>query len=288
MNKQALVVLAALFVLMSSAAAARAEDREIVKVNGTPILQSEVFDRLWKRFGPDTLDEMVDELLLRQAVARAKIAVSPAEVDKRFAKVRAQFSDPKIFEAELTSAGSSVEKLKTDLREQLEREKLLSTEKKLAISEDELKKAFAAHKSELGRPEAIHLRHILVGRQDEADKIVADVKAGKDFVAIAREKSLAPTGKVNGGDYGFVSKGMLPPEIEQIAFSMKADDLRVLPSAKGFHVLQALERRPAAPAEYAKVKDDLRELMLQDKIKAAMPDYLRELRAKAEIKTATN
>ena len=282
------VVLAAFTLVATLGAAARAEDREVVKVNGTPILQSEVFDRLWKRYGPDTLDEMVDELLLRQAVAKADLTVTPAEIDKRYEKVRSQFSDPKIFEAELANAGSSSDKLKADLKDQILREKLLTSQKKLSVSNEELKKAFDAHKAELGRPEAIHLRHILVGTQAEADAVVAAVKGGKDFGALAREKSLAPTGKVNGGDYGFVSKGMLPPEIEQIAFSMKPNDLRVLPSAKGYHVLQALERRASAPAEFAKVKDDLRELMLQDKIKAVMPDFLRDLRQKAEIKTATN
>ena len=127
----------------------------------------------------------------------------------------------------------------------------------------------------------------MASRQD-ADTVVADVKAGQDFGQLARERSLAPTGKINGGDYGLVAKGMLPLEIEQTAFSMKTQELRVLPSSKGFHVFQTLDRRPAAPAQFAKVKDDLREALLQEKIKAALPDALRELRAKADIKTAVN
>ena len=113
--------------------AAAAEDPTIVKVNGTPIRQSEVFDRLWKRYGSETLDEMVDELLLRQAVLNAKIQVSPSEVDRRLSKVRAQFSDPKLFEAELAGAGSSVDKLKVELREHLSREKLITAQKKLSV-----------------------------------------------------------------------------------------------------------------------------------------------------------
>jgi foldase protein PrsA len=283
--RPAALLLASLAVA-SFALPAAAQDRPVVTVNGTPITQSQVFDRLWKRYGPDMLDEMVDELLMRQAVERDKIKVSDAEVDKRLEKVRAQFSDPKIFEAELAGAGSSVDKLKTDLREQLQREKLLVAEKKLTVTDAELKKAFEQHKSELGRPEAVHLRHILVEKEADAKQIVADVNGGKDFAAIATEKSIAPTGKMNGGDYGFVSKGMLPPEIEDIAFSMKPNELRTIPSAKGFHILQALDRRPAQPAEFAKVKDDLRELLLQEKIKAALPAYLRDLRSKADIKPA--
>jgi foldase protein PrsA len=280
-------LIVAVLMTLSLAAPVRAQDREIVRVNGTSIRQGEVFERLWKRFGHDTLDEMVDELLLRQAAAKAGIKTSEADVEKRYAKVRSQFSDPKLFEAELASAGSSSEKLRADLKEQIEREKLVSGEKKLSVAEDELKKTFEKHKKELGKPEGLHLRHILVDKQAEADKIVAAVKGGADFQQLAREKSIAPTGKINGGDYGFVSKGMLPAEIDEIAFAMKPKELRVIPSPKGYHILQALERRPAEPAEFAKVKEDLRELILQEKIKAVLPAYLRELRAKADIKAGS-
>lgn len=273
--------------LTFAAVAAHAQlDREIVQVNGTPIRQSELFDRLWKLYGPATLDDMVDELLLRQAVEGSGIKVPQAEVERRFDKVKEQFQDPKLLEAELANAGTNADKLKLELRDGLAREKLLAQAEKLAVSDAELKKAFDEHKEELGQREAVHLRHILVATQKDADDVVAAVKGGADFQQLARDKSLAPTGKINGGDYGFVSKGMLPPDIEQVAFSLQPKELKVIPSDKGFHVLQALERRPAKPAQFAKVKDDLREMMLQEKIKAALPDYVKQLRAKADIKMA--
>lgn len=284
MDRFVLLVFAALCAV-STSAGAEPNDRDIVKVNGTSIRQSEVLERLWKRYGAETVEELIDELLLRQAIARAKVSVAPGEIEKRFGKVRAQFSDPKIFETELANAGSSSDKLKADLGEQLLREKLMISVRKISVADDELKKTFTAHKDELGQRESIHLLHLLADKKEEADAIVAQVKSGADFRQLAREKSLAPTGKLNGGDYGFVSKGMLPPEIESVAFAMKDKELRVIPSPKGFHVLQALQRRPAVPAQYAQVKDDLREMMVQEKIKTFLPDYLRELRAKAEIKT---
>lgn len=266
------------------AAATAQADRTVVLVNGTPIRQSEVLERLWKRYGPDTLEEMVDEILLRQAAQAQKLQASPAEVDKRLSRLRSQFSDQKVFESQLEQYGSSIDRLGEELREQLVREKLVIAERRLSIKEEELKRAFETHRSELGSREGLHLRHILLKTEAEAKEIVQKVRAGGDFKDLAKEKSLAPTGKLSGGDYGFVTKGMLPPDIEELAFAMKKDDLRILPTPKGFHVLQALERRPAVPAEFAKVKEDLREMLLQEKIKAALPDFLRDLRAKAEIK----
>jgi parvulin-like peptidyl-prolyl isomerase len=50
-------------------------------------------------------------------------------------------------------------------------------------------------------------------------------------------------------------------------------------------VLQVLDKRPSRPAKFAEVKDDLRELLMSEKIKAAAPRYMQKLRAKADIKS---
>jgi parvulin-like peptidyl-prolyl isomerase len=95
---------------------------------------------------------------------------------------------------------------------------------------------------------------------------------------------LAASGKAAGGDYGFVARGMLPAEIDDIAFAMKTGEIRIVPGPRGFHVLQVLEKRPAKVAVFAEVKDDLRDMLLAEKIKKAAPEYLAELRHKADIK----
>jgi foldase protein PrsA len=272
---------AALFLLISPVFAQSA-DRDIIKVNGTMIRQSEVMQKLWERYGPQTLDEMVDDLLLRQEVQAKKVAVKDEEVEKRVARLRAQFSDPKMFENQLAENGSSIEKLKKDISENLAREQMISAATHVKVDEAELKEAFDAHKDDLATPEGVHLRHLLVKSEAEANDAVKKIKGGADFKKLAAQISIAPTAKF-GGDYGYVTKGMLPPEIEEIAFALKPNDIRILPSGKGYHVIQALERRPSAPAKFEAVKDDLREMILQNKIKAALPEYMAGLRKKAEI-----
>jgi foldase protein PrsA len=262
----------------------RAEsDREVVKVNGAPIRQSEVMERLWKRYGPATLEEMVDELLLRQAAAALKIKADPAEVNRKLARIKEQFGDSASFEKQLAEAGTTLEKLKADISEQLVLSRLVIDLRKISVKDEEVKKAFDTHKEKLAAPAAVHLKHILVKTEPEAKDVVEKIKGGADFAKLAAEKSLAPTGKLKGGDYGFVSKGMLPPEIEELAFSMKAGELRTMPSAKGFHVFQALALRPAKPAKFSEVREELKDILLAEKIKAVLPAYLQELRRKADI-----
>src|SRR5689334_330410 len=95
---------AALAVLAPSASAAVPGDFDVVRVNGTAIRQSEVLERLWKRYGSQTLEEMVDELLLRQAAAAKKITASEAEVDKRFARLQSQFGSRELLVSQLEQA----------------------------------------------------------------------------------------------------------------------------------------------------------------------------------------
>jgi foldase protein PrsA len=268
-----------------AAAAPVGSDQVLVRVNSVPIRQSEVVERLLKRYGTQAVDEMIDELLLRQAAKSGGISADNAEIDRRLKKLQDQFGSRALFISQLEQAGSSIAKVKEDLADEIVRERLVVKAKGLSISDSELKKAFDENKDKLAHPESAHLRHILVATEAEAQDAVAKIKAGADFKALAREKSLAASGKATGGDYGFISRGMLPAEIDDIAFTMKPGDIRVVPGPRGYHILQILDRRPAKPASFPEVKDDLREMLLAEKIKTAAPEYLAELRRKADIKT---
>jgi foldase protein PrsA len=275
----------ALILAASAAAAPVGNDQVLVRVNGVPIRQSEVVERLLKRYGAQAVDEMIDETLLRQAAKSSAITANDAEVNRRLTKLQDQFGSRDLFISQLEQAGSSITKVKEDLADEIVRERLVVKAKGLSIGDDELKKAFDENKDKLGSPEAVHLRHILVASDAEAQDVVAKIKSGADFKALAREKSLAASGKAAGGDYGFVGRGMLPAEIDDIAFSMKTGEIRVVPGPRGRHVLQILEKRSAKSASFAEVKDDLRDMLMAEKIKKAAPDYLAELRRKGDIKT---
>ena len=280
-----IAIVAALVALAPSAHAAVPGDFDVVHVNGVSIRQSEVLERLWKRYGSQTLEEMVDELLLRQAAAAKKIKASDEEVDRRFARLQAQFGSKELLISQLEQAGTTVAKVKEDLADEIVRERLVVETKGIKIGDDELKKAFDANKDKLGKPEAVHLRHILAKNEAEAAEFVAKIKGGADFQTLAREKSLAASGKAAGGDYGFVSRGMLPPEIDEVAFALKAGEIKIVSGPRGQHILQAVEKRASSPAVFSEVKDDLREMLLAEKIKGASGAFLQELRRKAEITT---
>ena len=59
----------------------------------------------------------------------------------------------------------------------------------------------------------IHARHILVATREEADAALARLKAGEDFVALAKELSTDTSTKEEGGDLGWFPTGVMDADI---------------------------------------------------------------------------
>jgi peptidyl-prolyl cis-trans isomerase C len=64
----------------------------------------------------------------------------------------------------------------------------------------------------------IRLSHILVKTKEEALTVLKDIKSGKKFEDLVKEKSIDTQTKENGGDLGFVRKGDLPKATSEIVF----------------------------------------------------------------------
>jgi peptidyl-prolyl cis-trans isomerase C len=111
----------------------------------------------------------------------------------------------------------------------------------------------------------VHARHILVATEADALKVIADLKAGGDFAAIAKARSSDP-GAAQGGDLGFFKKGDMVPEFAEQAFTLEPGQISPKPvkTQFGWHVIKVEERRNAPPPSYEQARDTLRQKMIQE------------------------
>jgi peptidyl-prolyl cis-trans isomerase C len=115
-----------------------------------------------------------------------------------------------------------------------------------------------------------------VETEDEAKKILADLKKGGDFIAIAKEKSKDPGSKDNGGDLGFFGKDQMVAEFADAAFKLDKGQLsEPVKSQFGWHIIRVDDKRKKQPPEFDKVKDQL-ETFVQRRAQAEMITKLRE------------
>jgi peptidyl-prolyl cis-trans isomerase C len=106
---------------------------------------------------------------------------------------------------------------------------------------------FNQHECDYSVPESVHVRHILVGSEEEAVDVLLEVFAkGADFGTVAAKKSIDPGSANTGGDLGWVSRGQTVPGFDELVFSLEPGRIGGPVETKyGWHVIQVLEKRPA-------------------------------------------
>lgn len=87
----------------------------------------------------------------------------------------------------------------------------------------------------------IHVRHILVSYQYEADDLKKQLAQGKDFAELAKKHSSCPSSS-RGGDLGTVDIGRLDEDFSQALETLKAGEVsRPVRTRFGWHLIQRLE-----------------------------------------------
>ena len=125
-----------------------------------------------------------------------------------------------------------------------------------------------------GKPgeEEVRAHHILVAGEDEAKRIIAELKGGADFEALAKQHSTDPSAKEGGGDLGFFKRADMLPEFADAAWALKPGEVSQAPvkTRFGWHVIKLDERRQAAPPPFEQVRDELRQTMIQDGVRKVL------------------
>lgn len=121
--------------------------------------------------------------------------------------------------------------------------------------------------------EEVRARHILVASEAVAKEIIADLKKGGDFSALAKAKSTDGSAK-EGGDLGFFTKEDMVPEFSEAAFALKAGEFTQTPvkSQFGWHVIKLEQRRETAVPSLADMKEQLTSEMSQELIGKIVED----------------
>lgn len=127
-----------------------------------------------------------------------------------------------------------------------------------AVTEETVKAAYDQFVKDFKPVEEVHARHILVATEDEAKTVKAELDGGKPFEVLAMEKTTDPSGKQNGGDLGFFSKGMMVPEFEAVAFTLEPGKISdPVQSQFGWHIIKVEEKRMSSPPPIEQVQQQL-------------------------------
>ena len=149
------------------------------------------------------------------------------------------------------------------------------------ISDDEVQKRFEQEMQKADKNE-YRARHILVRSEEEAKEIIAQLKKGASFNALAQKKSIDVRSGKQGGDLGWFSQDVIVPEFFNAVTTMKKGEISQEPvkSDFGFHVIKAEGSRPRKMPTFDQAKGNIRQLVQQERVDA----LVKSLKDKGKVK----
>lgn len=227
------------------------------------------------------LQQAVQEILLDQYAAKNNIVITDAQISTKEDEIKSKFAGQPWADV-LKARGLSEDDVHTALRDQLIIEQAVG--KNITITDAQVKAYFDKNHAQFDKSEKVQARHILVPDLATANKVEALLKAGGDFAALAKQYSIDPGSKANGGDLGFFGRGQMVKSFDAAAFSLPIGKISApVHSAFGYHIIQVEAKQPAVVASLANTKDQITDQLRQQQMNPLVGPFLNNLMAQATI-----
>jgi peptidyl-prolyl cis-trans isomerase D len=135
----------------------------------------------------------------------------------------------------------------------------------IEVTDEALRDYYEAERERFQTEEERRARHILIEVEDSedaalsaAEAVVARLDNGEDFAMLAQELSDDSGTSEQGGDLGWVGRGMLTGPLEDVLFEMEAGEVRgPVQTNFGYHVIQLDEIRAGEVQPFEAVREEL-------------------------------
>jgi peptidyl-prolyl cis-trans isomerase C len=253
----------------AAAAPATPAQPPIVTVNGKPISQK-LYEEYAMALARRPLSELSpeDREQIKENLVRVELIAQEAEKS-------GLVSDPDV--------ATRLELSRLEVLQQASAQKYM---KDHVATEAEMRAEFEAQVASAPLVE-YQARHIVVSSEDVAQKIIAQLKSGNDFAALAKRMSADKATAAKGGDLGWFGPRDMDPSFTNAVALLKKGEFTTTPvqTAAGFHVVQLLNTRDRTPPAYDDVKDRLAKIVVAKSFKAHSDEVLKTAKIEPALTT---
>jgi peptidyl-prolyl cis-trans isomerase C len=235
------------------------------------------FERLDKKPSEDTILAEGDELKIKYA------DVVPIQNKEVVDKQRIKDKVNEWIKLTLTAKAAVVQGENVDAQLQeyahnLTIRLLLAEKEQQWIPDEQTLRDYFQRHPEIGTiPERRQIGQIVLATKLQAEDIQARIKNGESLFELAGQYSIDPYGKQRSGDMGWLKEGRADKEIEKAIKDLKDNEVsEIVKTAKGWHLVTIVTRKPSEQKNYAAIKDRVRQKLIAEK----MTVYLQEVTAK--------
>lgn len=246
-----------------------------------------------EKYRTEALSQLIDVELFYQGALKRALTV-PADVTEKIIDDNIKrFGSREKLAISLEKKQMTLQQLRERI-EKIQMVKLLlqSLSSESVPSDTDIAGYYEKNRKRFMRPESVRLLHIMVKadnlateeewlkKREYTEGILKDIKGGKDFGAVAYDMS-EDAYRYKSGDVGFIHRGQFEfRDLEDAAFQLKEGEMSgVLRSIYGFHILKAMEKKPAQTLTLEEAKETIRRELRQknfDAKKGALIDQLKK------------
>ncbi len=157
-------------------------------------------------------------------------------------------------------------------------------EEKSKVTDKEVQDYYDAHKKDFAANNQVRASHILVKTEEDAKKLLDQIKKGADFAKLAKANSIDTGSAKNGGDLGFFSRGQMVPEFERAAFGLKKGEVsNPVKTQYGYHIIKVTGVKEGNIVEFDKIKQVLTQRLTAAKQKDLFDSYVNDLKKSYKV-----
>jgi len=137
---------------------------------------------------------------------------------------------------------------------------------RVTVTEADARQRYTDQIAQYQQPEQVRVSHILLkteGKDEaavrkQAEGVLAKVKGGGDFAALAKQYSEDEVSKAKGGDLDFFARKAMVKEFEDAAFALQPGQTTdLVKTPYGFHIIRATGKKPASTQPFELVSAQL-------------------------------
>ena len=247
-----------------------------------------------KQVKKNIINQMVDEKLILSEAKKFDINIEEEVIEDRIEQIKKDFPNEEDFEQALETQDVTLKDLRDRFRNQEIMKKAVDYFVRFEIKIDpiEIKQFYQSHQQEFLHPEEVHVKSIFIRvnesgdeyeAEDMAKMVIERLREGDGFEDLAKSYSQGASAE-DGGDLGFIEKGQLIKEIDEVIFSLQpAEFSDVIKVPSGYRIFKIEEKRPQKQLSFSEVQDSIEDILYRKKFAEFFRSWIEELKQNAYI-----
>jgi parvulin-like peptidyl-prolyl isomerase len=235
-------------------------------------------------------ENVIERVLINQHSKACGPAIPAAQIQSAFEEIRKKCGTTEQLHKEFGTDDEKEIKGHIELHLKVERIFKNLYEDLPEPAEAEILEFYNQNKEQFKSPEQIRVAHIVKHISGQTDEATAyntiteaqnELKNGAIFEALVAKYSDCPQ---NGGDLGYITKGQMVEEFEDVAFNLAVNQVSgIFRTRFGFHIVKLYDRKPQVIRLIEQVKDSITSELKKRMQEKAINDFVDRLKAEAKI-----